>query len=1355
MSKIIKKYPLLTQFGVIFIMSVLGVALWASGDALLITGDGTASLPIDNAISNRISSLGFNVVLKSDSAATTNDAAGKSIIFISESSASSALTNRFRNVPIPLMTSEYNLYDDLDFTANTLNTHFGTNGGQTNLTIVGAAHFLEAGLTTLSPLASTPKLLTWGVPNTNAIVAARIFGSTNRAASFSYEINKSMFGTTSPERRTGFFMDRSATNDFSADAWRLFDASFLWTAGERPVLFVTADGASTTSPQELAIIDRLEYLGYKVFVASDSGSVAGDAGGKYCVIISGSCDQADVSTKFRDVATPVVCLQNLLFDDMAMTSTTLNTDFGSTSGQQYLDIADSSHAIACGLRGDDVQIATAGINASWGVPSTNATTIAYIQNSLTQSAVFVYEQGATMVGMAAPGRRAGFYWSPHATDGDATTAQGWALFDATVDWASRSIPALFVVSSPSSMTAGDQVVLARLRQLGFDVEVKDDAAIRSTAASGKAIVGISASVTSTAVSNIFRYTPVPVVVMERAIYDDVFLIATNDFGLTASTTNLVIENAWHPLAGRNPQGTNSISISPMTAGWGIPLSSAKSGAHEVGSGTHSVSFGYEAGAQLLGTNLAPARRVAIGFRDEDAFGSTTNINLKPSGWALFDAAYRWALGHVPGIFDEDGDDLDDNFEMQYFGDLDEGPTGDFDGDGLNNAQEFLNGTSPIDFYNGTLPLITKLSGDNQSGFTNLFLGTPFTAYVSTNSIALTNAPVLFNIASGGGLFSSVSNGTTSATLEVRTDTNGIAQSWFKLPTTPGTNLIWATITSGAGSTYETFTAVGGFTPEAPVLSPTGGIFTTQRSVRLTSGTTNAQIHYTLNGVDPVIADFSITNGGSVLVDHDATLKAKAFIHGFPSTVATGDFEIRGAIAAGGDYNFGYVLAYDGQLHGWGENNPSLPGVGSVSAAGYSYPVETLHMTNAVVISAGARHAVTVREDTTVWAWGVGSNHRLGNGATTNTQVPVKVGTLTNITTVAAGWQHSLALHQDGTLWAWGLNSSGQLGDGTTTTPSSPVQVVGLSNITAIAAGNNYSVALHSNGTVYAWGNNGFGQFGLSNTTASLTPIPTHFTNSVAVAAGASFVLTLKNDGNVWGAGLNNDVELGTNSHPNPTYPVRASITNVVAISAGFGHSLAMKSDGTVWGWGNNQQGQLGIGVLSNDVPPTQIAGITNIVAIAAGNNISMALRGYDGIVFSAGDNFNGGLAHGNFTDSSTFRRIVNVEAKNWYDADLDGMPDWQEELIGSDPFDLDSNDDGLSDSAAYQSGVSSTSADTDGDGIPNSTEVNNGTSPLSADTDGDGVNDDVDHYPTDPTRAGAPATDPGDVTAPMIRLDQP
>jgi len=120
--------------------------------------------------------------------------------------------------------------------------------------------------------------------------------------------------------------------------------------------------------------------------------------------------------------------------------------------------------------------------------------------------------------------------------------------------------------------------------------------------------------------------------------------------------------------------------------------------------------------------------------------------------------------------------------------------------------------------------------------------------------------------------------------------------------------------------------------------------------------------------------------------------------------------------------------------------------------------------------------------TTVAAWGNNFFGQLGNGVPlpypddSRSTMPVEVSNLdgAELKAIAGGANHSLALKNDGTVWAWGLNQDGELGDGTNTDSSTPVEVKDpndpsgyLSEVETIAAGSSHSLALKDDGTVWA------------------------------------------------------------------------------------------------------------------------------------------------------------------------------------------------------------------------------------------------------------------------------------------------
>ena len=241
------------------------------------------------------------------------------------------------------------------------------------------------------------------------------------------------------------------------------------------------------------------------------------------------------------------------------------------------------------------------------------------------------------------------------------------------------------------------------------------------------------------------------------------------------------------------------------------------------------------------------------------------------------------------------------------------------------------------------------------------------------------------------------------------------------------------------------------------------------------------------------------------------------------------------------------------------------GAGTVTAWGYYYDLtipETyrpmyvpLGLTNVVAVAGGYNHALALKSDGKVVAWGWN-----GNGLT---NVP---SSASNVVAIYAG-RHSLALRSDGKVIGWGYS-----GYGGENVPSN------LSNVVAIAD----HCALKADGTVVSWGADLGGVYG----------VPAGLDHVIAISDG----LALKTDGTV----------VGWNTYGNLATNIPSGLTYVERIASGAGHYLALKNDGTVVAWGNNSYGQ-------TNVPP----GLSDVVSIAAGSWHSLAVKS-DGTVVAWG-----------------------------------------------------------------------------------------------------------------------------------------
>ena len=265
------------------------------------------------------------------------------------------------------------------------------------------------------------------------------------------------------------------------------------------------------------------------------------------------------------------------------------------------------------------------------------------------------------------------------------------------------------------------------------------------------------------------------------------------------------------------------------------------------------------------------------------------------------------------------------------------------------------------------------------------------------------------------------------------------------------------------------------------------------------------------------------------------------------------------------------------------------------------------LTGIVQINTGSSHSCALDSDGGVWCWGGGSQGRLGNDTSADSDHAEAVmdgddstTPLTGIVQIGGAGDSTCALTVEGAVLCWGKGNVGQLGNKSNADKDHPVDVVtsgtdstALSGIVQISqsSASNHTCGVTSEGGVVCWGQGINGELGDGNTVNKNHPVTVVTSNTdttplsgiVQVTTGEQQTCARTDQGGVvcWGKGTLG--QLGSGLSTDTNYPVdvvdenSTPLTGVIQIASGEAHTCALLERGEVVCWGYGFYGQMGNG----------------------------------------------------------------------------------------------------------------------------------------------------------------------------------
>ncbi len=299
----------------------------------------------------------------------------------------------------------------------------------------------------------------------------------------------------------------------------------------------------------------------------------------------------------------------------------------------------------------------------------------------------------------------------------------------------------------------------------------------------------------------------------------------------------------------------------------------------------------------------------------------------------------------------------------------------------------------------------------------------------------------------------------------------------------------------------------------------------------------------------------------------------------PTLVSAGPWK---SVAIGYEHTLG--LQENGKLYAWGRNNVGQLGLGVANTNHYISPQEITSpsWTSIKAIAANHYSSFVITNENKIYGWGYNLSGQLGIGDNTSTVNPTQeFSNSTNWKSIYTGAYHIIAVKNDNTLWSWGLNGNGELGNNNIgVSRNIPGNVSGnITDATTISVGAYHNVIIRSDHSLWGWGSNGEGQLNLPVINNKIG-VPTLISNAnwIDVNGGAYSTGAIKSDNTLWTCGKNVVGQLGLGYiSQRVTTLTQVGYYNIwTNILSGGGCMFGFMSNNEIWTWGGNLYGQLGI-----------------------------------------------------------------------------------------------------------------------------------------------------------------------------------